>query len=134
MPKPLEDRIKKVDLASLTSEERDNLAVALGKNVNDKLKAVLAEVKAMANVYGLDVHAIYEMKPAGEIPAWQTAQWHIDKLNEYRDTLPVEESPVKKEVASKSKKTPKKSTPKKKAVVKKPVKKAAKGGKIPLSK
>ena len=102
------ERLRKIDLDSLPTEERDRLAAEVGAFVSNKVNVTIDEIRKVLSVYGLDFHMLWEMVPEDSLPMWRNPKW-------FKENLEVFAKQAKKAKAAEKKTLPKKNPSVKKA-------------------
>lgn len=75
MNQPVSERVRSVDLESMSDEQKDLIAEQFGKFVQETIVTALNKLKEAAKIYGLDAHLMYEITPIGGIPHWKNPEW-----------------------------------------------------------
>ena len=102
MNKPIEDRIRKIDVTSLPEAEQQKHAEKIKKFVEQKVKQFQDDMKSVLSIYNLESHMLFDIKEAGVAPTWIAEGWGAKPEKKVRKTK--EKQVVKEKAPRKSKK------------------------------
>lgn len=132
MPKPMEERQRKIDINTMPDEEADLLQNQLSALISSRINDLILDLNKVLTVYGLSIKMMYDLTEEGNKPAWEHADWYVKQITQFFPEMEFVKKKAKK--ATKKKKT--KTTPKSPSATPKKSKKkqTAKSGKINATK